>query len=455
MATQMPVNTLQQQVQQWERNHVLYPWSRQGGLKPYVITRAEGNYFWDAEGNKYLDFTSQFANANPGHGDPRIVEAIIEQARSLPFVASPFASEPKAKLARLLAEVTPGDLTKTLFSTGGAEANEAAIKICRLATGKHKIVSRYRSYHGSTYGSMTVARDFRSWPGEPGMPGVVHALDPYCYRCPFGTEFPQCDLQCAQHVEDVIRMQGGRPHIAGVIVEPIVGANGIIVPPDGYLQRLREICDKHEVLLVVDEVMTGFGRTGEWFACDLWDVVPDIMALAKGLTGGNVPLGATVVTQQIAEYFDEETLFHGHTYSGHALACAAGVRTIQVYQEDNLIERARELGPLLLAKAQALKEKHPAVGDVRGKGLFVGLELVKNRETKEPMTDYMEPLPKSGTIKHAVLAAAMKRGVYMMPGVASVVTLAPPLTITEEEIEWAISVLDEVLVIADKETTPF
>jgi len=453
MTAQMREKMSGQQIQQLERKYVLYPWSRQSGLKPYVITRAAGNYFWDAEGNKYLDFTSQFVNANPGHADPRIVEAIAEQARILPFMASPFASEPKARLAQLLAEVTPGDLNKTVFSTGGAEANEAAIKLCRLATGKFKIISRYRSYHGSTQGAMTVARDYRSWPNEPGIPGVVYALDPYCYRCPFGLEHPHCDLQCAQHIEDVIRLQGGRRYVAALIVEPIVGSNGIIVPPDGYMQRLREICDQHEVLLIADEVMTGFGRTGEWFACDLWGVVPDIMTMAKGITGGYVPLGATVVRQHIADAFDEEMLFHGHTYSGHELACAAGVRTIEVYKEDNLIQRAREMGRLLLTKAEELKEKHPAVGDVRGKGLFVGLELVKNRETKEPMVDYLEPLPRS-TVKHAVLAEAMRQGLYIMPGVSSVIILAPPLTITEDEIEWAASVLDDALVIADKETNP-
>jgi taurine--2-oxoglutarate transaminase len=451
MTAQMREKMSEQQIQRLERKHVLYPWSRQGNLEPYVITRAAGNYFWDAEGNKYLDFTSQFVNVNPGHADPRIVEAIIEQARTLPFMASPFASEPKARLSQLLTEVTPGDLNKTIFSTGGAEANEAAIKLCRLATGKFKVISRYRSYHGSTLGAMTVARDHRSWPNEPGIPGVVYALDPYCYRCPFGLEYPQCDLQCAQHVEDVIRLQGGRRFVAGLIVEPIVGSNGIVVPPDGYMQRLREICDQHEVLLIADEVMTGFGRTGEWFACDLWGVVPDIMTMAKGINGGYVPLGATVVRQGIADLFDEETLFHGHTYSGHELACAAGARAIQVYKEDNLIQRSREMGQLLLAKAEELKEKHPAVGDVRGKGLFVGLELVKSRETKAPLVDYLEPLPRS-TIKHAVLAEAMRQGVYIMPGVASVIILAPPLTITEDEIERAVSVLDDALMIADRET---
>jgi taurine--2-oxoglutarate transaminase len=444
--------TLGQQVQRLERQHVLYPWTRQGQLKPFVITRASGNYFWDAEGKQYLDFTSQFANANPGHADPRIVEAICEQAKTLPLVASPFASEPKARLAELLAEVTPGDLTKTLFSTGGAEANETAIKLCRLATDKFKIVSRYRSYHGSTQGAMTLTRDCRSWPNEPGIPGVVYAMDPYCYRCPFGLEYPQCDLQCAQHVEDVIRLQGGRRYVAGLIVEPIVGANGIVVPPDGYMQRLREICDRHEVLLIADEVMTGFGRTGEWFACDLWGIVPDIMTMAKGITGGYVPLGATVLRQPVATLFDEKVLSHGHTYSGHELACAAGIRTIQVYKEDNLIQRSREMGRLLLAKAEELKERHPSVGDVRGRGLFVGLELVKNRETKEPMVDHLEPLPRS-TVKHAVLAEAMSRGVYMMHGMANVIFLAPPLTITEDEIERAMSVLDGALSIADRETT--
>ncbi len=452
MTTQPSEKMSWQQIQQWEQKYVLHSWSRQGGRKPRVITKAEGNYFWDAEGNKYLDFTAQLANVNAGHADSRIVEAIVEQARSLPFIASSFANEPKARLGQLLAEVTPGDLTKSFFSTGGAEANEAAIKISRQSTGKFKLISRYRAYHGALHGAMTVARDFRTWPNEPGLPGVVHAMDPYCYRCPFGQTYPQCDLQCAQHVEDVIRMQGGRRHVAGLVVEPIAGTSGLVVPPEGYMQRLREICDKYEVLLIVDEVMTGFGRTGEWFASDLWGITPDIMTLAKGLTGGYAPLGATIVRPDIADFFADEMLVHGHTYSGHALACAAGVRTIQVYQEDNLIERARTLGKVLLEKAQELQEKHPSVGDVRGVGLFVGLELVKNRETKEPIADYLEPMPEAGKVKFAVLAEAMRQGVFFMAGTASVIMLSPPLTITEAEIEYAISVLDSALTIADKET---
>ncbi len=442
------------QIRQLEKDYVLHPWSRQKGRNPKVITRTDGNYFWDSDGKKYLDFTAQFANANPGHGDSRIIDAIVEQAKTVPFVASPFATEPKARLAELLAEVTPGDLTKTFFSAGGAQANEAAIKICRMATGKFKIIGRYRSYHGAASGAMTVGRDYRAWPNEPGIPGVIYAHDPYCYRCPFGQTYPSCELQCAKHIEDVIRMHGGKHHVAGLMMEPIVGANGIIDPPEGYMQQVREICDKYEVLLIADEVMSGFGRTGEWFACDLWGVVPDILTMAKGITGGYTPLGATIVKPEIAAAFDDTMMTHGHTYSGHALACAAGVATIEVYKEDKLIERAREMGQYLKAKAKEVAEKHPSVGEVRGQGLFVSMEIVKNRQSKQPFFDNLEPLgPQANSIKHQVLREAARQGVYMMSGVASVVMMTPPLTITEKEIDFALSVIDNALEIADNAMT--
>ncbi len=318
-------------------------------------------------------------------------------------------------------------------------------------TGKFKILGRYRSYHGAASASMTVGRDFRSWPNEPGIPRVAHVMEAYPYRCPFGCYGgTECGARCADHVEHVIRMEGGKKHVAGLIMEPIVGANGIIVPPEGYMQRVREICDKYEVLLIADEVMCGFGRTGEWFSCDLWGIVPDILTLAKGLNGGYVPLGATMVRDHISETLDDMLMAHGHTYSGHALACAAAAATIEAYQEDGMIDRARESGRYLKAKAIELGAKHPSVGEVRGEGLFVGLELVKNRETKEPVYDVLESQPAGGSIKHQVLAEAMRQGVYMMPGVASVIMMTPPLTITNDEIDFVMDVLDKALVIADE-----
>jgi taurine---2-oxoglutarate transaminase len=438
-------------IRQYETEYVLYPWVAQKGLNPLVIDHAKGNYFYDLAGKKYLDFTSMFVFSNLGHADERVVQAISRQAAKVPTTASPFATEPKAQLARMLAEVTPGDIKKTFFSTSGAEANEGAIKLARMATGKEKIIARWRTYHGSTMGAMALSNDFRNWACEPSIPSVVHCLDPYCYRCPFGLTYPGCDLQCAKHVEDVIRFEGGANRVAGFIAEPIVGANGIIVPPDGYWQKIREICDKYEVLMMCDEVMTGFGRTGKWFAIEHWGVVPDVITMAKGITSGYVPLGATSVRPGVAEKFETNPWVHGHTYSGHTLAMAAGVATIETYRADGLIERSAELGKYLLAKTIELQERHVCIGDVRGKGLFVGLELVKNRKTKEPMHDGLFEGPRQPTAKMKVLVEAMKQGVYCLPGSVSVIMFAPPLTITKNEIDFAIEVFDKALLIADAE----
>ncbi len=439
-------------IRQYETEHVLYPWVAQKGLNPMVIDYAQGNYFYDPAGKKYLDFSSMFVFCNLGHADPRVVEAICQQAQRLPTAASPFATEAKAKLAKLLAEITPGDIKKTFFCTSGAEANEGAIKIARLATGKEKIIARYRNYHGSTFGAMALTNDFRNWASEPSIPAVIHCLDPYCYRCPFGITYPSCDLQCAKHVEEVIRFEGGARRVAAFMAETIVGANGIIVPPDGYWQSIREICDRYEMLMMCDEVMVGFGRTGRWFAIEHWGVVPDVITMAKGITSGYVPLGATSIREKVAQAFEEKAYVHGHTYSGHTLAMATGVAVIEAYKEDGLIERSAEMGEYLMEKALELMEKHPSVGDVRGKGLFVGMELVKNRKTKEPLHDMLVEGPRPPTAKMKVLGEAMKQGVYCLPGVASVIMLAPPLTITQGEIDFAMNVFDKALTIADEET---
>ena len=439
-------------IRQYELDHVLYPWVTQKGLNPLIIDHAKGNYIYDITGRKILDFTSMFVFTNLGHADERVVQAISSQAAKLPAVASAFATEPKASLARLLAEITPGDINKTFFSTSGAEANEGAIKLARLSTGKNKIIARWRSYHGSTMGAMALSNDYRNWACEPSIPGVVHCLDPYCYRCPFGLVYPDCGLQCAKHVEDVICFEGGAKRVAAFIAEPIVGANGVVVPPDGYWQKIREICDKYEVLMMCDEVMTGYGRTGKWFAIEHWNVVPDVITMAKGITSGYIPLGATSVRPWVAEKFEAIPYVHGHTYSGHAMAMAAGVATIEAYKEDNLIERAAEMGNYLWEKAKQLQEKHASIGDVRGKGLFVGLELVKNRKTKEPLHDGLIEGPRPPSAKMKVLAEAMKEGVYCLPGGVSVIMMAPPLAINKDEIDWAIEVFDRALRIADQET---
>jgi taurine--2-oxoglutarate transaminase len=438
-------------LREWEREYVLYPWQAQKGLNPLVVDHAKGNYFYDSTGKQYLDFSSMFVFSNVGHADERIASAIGKQAAKLETAASPFASEPKARLAKLIAEITPGDIKKSYFSTSGAEANEGALKLARMATGKQKIIARYRAYHGSTMGAMAMSNDYRNWACEPSIPSVIHCLDPYCYRCPFGVTYPNCDLQCAKHVEDVVRFEGGANRVAGFISETIVGANGVIPPPEGYWQKIREICDRYEMLLMVDEVMVGFGRTGKWFAIEHYDVVPDVITMAKGVTSGYVPLGVTAMRPWVAEKFESQQWVHGHTYSGHTLAMAAGVATIEVYKQDGLIQRSAEMGKYLKEKALELQEKHPSVGDVRGKGLFVGLELVKNRKTREPLHDGLIEGVRPPTAKNRVLGAALKEGVYCLPGSVSVIILAPPLAVTKEEINFAIDVFDRALPIADAE----
>ena len=434
----------------WDREHVLHPWMVNATRQPLVVAGAEGCEFWDDTGTRYLDFTSQFANANPGHRHPRIVDAIVGQAGTLPFAATPFATEAASRAGHLLAEVTPGDLTRTFFSTGGAGAIEAAIKIARLATGRPKIIGRARDYHGATYGAMTAGRDHRTWPNEPGISGVSHVAEAYPLRCPFGcADRGGCDLVCADAVDHAIRTEGGGQHVAAVVIEPIPGAGGVIVPPDGYLRAVREICDRHGVLLIADEVMTGFGRTGEWFACDHWDVVPDIMALAKGINGGYVPLGATVVTDAVAQQLDDRFLAHGLTYSGHALACAAAAATIETYRDERMVENARERGDELAVGVAQLVDRHPSVAQGRGLGLFWGLELVRDPDSLEPVHDALSP-PPGPTAKQAVLASAMERGVYCMPGAASVIMLAPPLPVAAEQIQRGLAVIDEALDEADR-----
>ncbi len=422
------------------RDHVLISWSAQGKLSPVVITGAEGVWVYSGE-RKILDFSSQFINSNLGHGHPRVVRAIQEQAERLLYVAPSFAEENKATLARMLAEVAPGDLTKTLFTTGGAEANENAIKMARLYAGRHKILTQWRSFHGATQGAMTAGGDNRRWANEPGIPGVVRFLNPDPYRSVFGN-----DAQKAlEHVEEVIWYEGPKD-IAAIMVEPIVGTSGILVPPDGYLAGLRDLCDRYGIALIVDEVMTGFGRTGKWFGVDHWNVVPDILTFAKGVNSGYVPLGGTIVDEPIARYFDDHVLWGGLTYSGHALACAAGIATIEAYRDERLIERSARMGEVLLDEARGLMARHRSVGDVRGRGLFVGIELVKDRTTKEMLERWNGP---SSVLSNALKTALLARDVYVFCR-WNMLFLAPPLTITEDELRLGIRAIDEVLEIADR-----
>lgn len=428
-----------QEIIQLNRQYTFFSWSVQSAVNPIPVTRAEGIYFWDADGKRYIDFSSQLMNMNIGHQHPKVVGAIQEQASQLCFVHPGLATEARGKLGKKISEVAPGHLNKTFFCLGGAEANENAIKLARLYTGRNKILARYRSYHGATHGAMALTGDYRRLAVEPTMPGAVHFLDPYCYRCPFGWTRETCHRECISHIEEIIQYEGP-DHIAAIIMEGVTGSNGLIVPPDEYWPRVREICDKYGILLISDEVMSGWGRTGKWFAVDNWEVVPDMITTAKGLTSGYVPLGAVIVSDDIAEYFEDKMLWAGLTYSGHALACAAGLATLEVYQEDGLIENAVKVGRYLGERLEGIKQRHPSVGEVRYIGLFSALEIVKNRETKEPI----DPLTE-------VAKYLKEHGLFTFV-FHNMLFIVPPLCITEGQLDEGLEIIEQGLLITDAQT---
>ena len=432
-----------QEIVQMNREFTFFSWSVQGQTNPIPVEKAEGIYFWDMDGKRYIDFSSQLMNTNIGHQHPKVVKAIQDQAAKLCFVHPGNATEPRGLLGKKLAEVTPGNLKKTFFTLGGSEANENAIKIARFYTGRHKILARYRSYHGATHGSIALTGDYRRLAVEPAMPGSVHFLDPFCYRCPFGQKIESCKRECLSHLEEVIRYEGP-DKIAAIIMEGVVGSNGLIVPPDDYLPRVREICTKYGILLISDEVMSGWGRTGKWFAVDNWDVTPDIITTAKGITSGYMPLGAVIVSEPIAKFFDDKYLYAGLTYNGHALACAAAVATIKVYEEDNLLENAVMVGKHLGQALEDIKSRHASVGDVRYIGLFSAIELVTNRETKESfapsvMTEVGKHLRQNGLFTF-----------IMANNMGSIVFIVPPLCITKEQLDEGLEIIEKALKITDQ-----
>jgi taurine--2-oxoglutarate transaminase len=438
---------LGRQVVEDAKRYVLHSWSVQNTLEPIPVAGGEGRYFWDFEGKRYLDFASQLVNVSIGHQHPKVVAAIKEQAEKLCTIGPPMATEPRSTLARMLAEITPGDLEMSFFTNGGAEANENAIKLARWYTGRNKIVARYRSYHGATGGAITLTGDPRRWPAEPGIPGVVRMFDPYTYRCPAGHPDPCPVCTGGPHLEEILQYEG--PHtVAAVILETVTGTNGIIVPPDGYLQSIREVCDRYGILLIADEVMAGFGRTGKWFGVENWDVVPDILSVAKGINSGYIPLGAMVVRKPIADWVRDKYFAGGLTYSGHPLACASAVASIEAFKEEGIVEHAAELGPVFAEQLRALHDKHPSIGEVRGLGCFWGVELVKNRETREPLVPFNASGEAFAPVAR-VYKAALDRGLYLMTH-WNVVMVCPPLTITREELEEGISILDDALAVADE-----
>lgn len=433
------------QIKEDDLKYNLHSWSKQGGLNPLVITKSEGIYFWDAEGNKYYDMSSQLVNMNLGHGNKKIIEAIKKQAEELAFIGPGFAAEAKSKLAKKLIELAPDNMGKVFFTNAGAEANENAIKMARMFTGRNKIFSRYRSYHGSTYGSGNLTGEPRRFPLEPGIPGFVKFFDPYLYRA--GIDFKSEEEASAYYVaklREQVQYEGA-DSIAAIVMESVTGSNGIIIPPKGYMKGVREICDEYGIMMICDEVMTGFGRTGKWFGINNWDVNPDIISFAKGVTCGYVPLGGAIVSKEIAEYFNDNTLLCGLTYSGHPIGCAAGVATLEAYEELNILEHVNTVGKVLGELLEGLKEKHASVGDVRYIGLFSAVELVTDKEAKTPLVPYgKDPEGKMGKI-----AGMLKQRGFSTYTHENMILVAPPLIITEEELRAAMEVLDEVLTVVD------
>jgi taurine--2-oxoglutarate transaminase len=422
------------------RRHTIFEWSAQSKVDPIPVAGAKGSWFWTPEGKRFLDFNSQLMCTNIGHGDERVVRAIQQQAATLAY-ANPFmATEPRARLGAKLAEITPGDIDTFFFTNGGSEANENAVKVARMFTGRNKILARYRAYHGGTAGSITLTGDPRRWAAEPGIPGVVRIPD--FHRWAHAEPEPVGEV--LQQTEDVIMYEGAKT-IAAIFVETVVGTNGVLVPPDGYMQGLREICDRNGILLIVDEVMAGFGRTGKWFAIDHWGVVPDLITMAKGLTSAYVQLGALGMRHHIAEHFRDNVFYGGLTYNSHPLACATALATIAVYEEDGLIEQAAVRGKLMHSLMADLYARHPSVGAVRNTGLFGILDLVRSREPYTPLTPY------NGTSDEMAAIGKFFRseGLYTMIRWNNVYT-NPPLIITEDELRHGFAIIDRALDVTDR-----
>jgi taurine--2-oxoglutarate transaminase len=427
-------------------------WRFQKGWNPLHIVDSEGCYIIDANGKRYLDFSAQLMCMNLGHKNQAVIDSIAKQAQDLAYALPGYTTTARAELSKLLLEVLPKGLNKFFFTTSGTDANEAAFKIARMYTGKTKIIARYRSYHGSTAGSIAATGDPRRWAMEPRGkgPGIIFGPEVHCYKCAIKHTYPECGIACADYLEHMIRNESD---VAAVLVEPIVGTNGVIVPPAEYMPKLRRICDETGVLLIADEVMSGWGRAGEWFAMNLWNVAPDILCTAKGITSAYVPLGLCATSEKIGDFFQDHYFSHGHTYEAHPMTLLPAVATIREMQRLGLVERARALAPFVEEKLNALKAKHPSVGDVRGKGLFWAVDLVKNQTTKEPFNTYADKVGGKPLVVDQIAAKTLADGVILQAWVSHFV-IAPPLIITEEELERGINTLDKYLYIADEQCVP-
>ncbi len=434
---------------QLDRKHVFHSWSAQAQITPMTIVASEGSYVWDGEGNKYLDFSSQLVFTNIGHQHPKVVAAIAEQAAKLCTIAPQHANAARSEAARLIAERTPGDLTKVFFTNGGADAVEHAVRMARLHTGRRKVLSRYRSYHGGTDTAINLTGDPRRYPNDYGSSGVVHFNGPFLYRSSFNAETEQQESERALDYLDRLIQHEGSDSIAAIILESVPGTAGIMVPPPGYMAGVREICDRYGIVFIADEVMAGFGRTGEWFAIDHFDVVPDLMTFAKGVTSGYVPLGGVAISEEIAATFADRAYPGGLTYSGHPLACAAAVATINVMEDEGMVANADRIGAEVLGPGlHELAKRHPSVGEVRGLGVFWAIELVADRKTREPLAPYGGSSP----AMNAVISACKSGGLLPFANFNRIHAV-PACNITDAEVAEGLAVLDKALDVADTYVT--
>ncbi len=440
--------TTDARVRELDRAHVFHSWSAQALIDPLPIASAQGSYFTDFDGNRYLDFASQLVNANIGYGHPRLVAAIQQYAGRLTTIGPTFANDARSEAARLIAELAPGDLNRVFFTNGGAEAVENAIRMARLHTGRHKVLAAYRSYHGATAGAISLTGDPRRWGAEPALSGVVHFWGPYAYRSAFHSESPEQECERAlQHLRDTLMVEGAHT-VAAIVLETVVGTNGVLVPPDGYLEGVRAICDEFGIVWIADEVMAAFGRCGEWFAVDHWGVAPDLITFAKGVNSGYVPLGGVVISERIAQTFDQRPFPGGLTYSGHPLACASAVASIEIFKDEGIVDHARVLGAEVIGpELVKIADRHPSVGEVRGLGVFWAVELVRDPATHEPLVPYNA----SGAAARPMIdfaAACTQRGLWPMVHFNRT-HVVPPCTITEQEVREGLAILDEALDVAD------
>jgi taurine---2-oxoglutarate transaminase len=435
-----------------DRAHVFHSWSAQALINPLPVAAAEGSFFWDYDGKKYLDFSSQLVNVNIGHQHPKLVAAIQEQAGKLCTIAPFHANEARGEAARLIAKHAPGDLNKVFFTGGGAEATENAVRMARLHTGRQKVMTTYRSYHGATGVSIALTGDPRRWTGETGVSGVVHFWGPYLYRSAFyATTEAEESVRALTHLRDTLTVEGPNT-VAVIMLESVVGTNGILVPPAGYMAGVRALCDEFGIVMIADEVMAGFGRCGEWFAIDHWGVTPDLICFAKGVNSGYLPIGGVIISDKIAATFAERQYPGGLTYSGHPLACASAAASIKIFEEEGIVEHARMLGTDIIGPAlDKLKANHPSIGDVRGLGVFWAIELVKNQQTREPLVPYNAVGPAAAPMNE--LVAACKAQNLWPFAHFNRIHVVPPCTTSPDDVLHGISILDEVLTLADKHVT--